>query len=1645
MKKTRRSWLFAAVMLMIALCFAFGACGGGDTVKFRFETNGGDPIAEISAAVGDEIELPVPVRNGYNFEGWYENAEFTGTAVTKVTAESDKTFYAKWSQLYQLKLELGAGQMSASSFYLSSGTDLNAFLKDHIPTLEGWQFGEWLMDGKPLSANAKMPQSDVTLTAHYKVGYTIHVWLQKTTLDGYEQAEDIVGFDYPVAQYSPECTMDGFELSAAAEQQTVRDLTEDPKNNVYTFYFDRITCSVVFNSSYPDGRDNETKAVDFVYGTSVTIPFDLFTADGYLLEGWTDRPGGEILYQSQALEGLLLNGNGGEKTDSFMIEESCVLYAIWNKGYTDLFGGEDVIFRTEDHPERVILYRCGNYYAGTYDERTDSFLFMISEDEMLEGKLFDREIFAYYDENREGIIYYRYQIGMGILQTERITLDSYNGLTYTTNADVSDGTYYFDESGNCVAEFTSGQKAGQTLTLLLGSVTVNNATQRVFELRNDDDLARGTMFRIVVADGELSYYPSAYLLTLDGYGTAILDMGTSQTSYFYISNGEIFQLLNANGSVYGIYRFMKIGSAEGYAAYNSSLDHVYVDDDGASLTLDGACNATYTDGSDSQTGYYTAIASAFGGYVVTFSTKTQDRIFYVSSSVNEAGEQYRFEEKDAAYAEYYYKDETGTYYTPLLVIENVTQASLYGYTVERVFVKVAEGAYSYNAATDRYAFKVERRLEPDGEPIPNPIDVTKVESFVYSTGVSSNYNVSVWYSVTYMDASAEEYDKQYRGESGATLTLVGGFAIYKRPDTETVMGVYAAVSGKENVIRVTAGTAYLYFEVDDEQETFMLLEKMFGRVTERLGTGVGQSSVALDFDGKGNVTLTSTPAEGEATSVEGRYEEGEPTVFGTPTYRFVPNDTEQREFSFMLLSASNRTYFTRLSDARTNFIDGNVKLELDGYSFMARYTDESGAEVTGSYIMSSENVVEFTVGTAVFYFDLKGETFTLRGTEAGTYLHFENQYINGYAYVLDGYGHLTVQDWMTEEHETIAEGTYQAEGDVWVLNYEDERGKHTVYGMLGIYRISSTAGYRVFVVEQKEVARKYINEADWTVLIPDGRGNAELYTRFGTIEHGTYVIISDELMYYVNSAGTSACIYRYDNEEGTIEQLSYSEHGYYTTDLRSLRFSRYGFMIMDGETRYYYTVGADGQITVYLQDPENSEANEYGFVTKQIGTFADTIVFEGVTYINNNGYSISFEREEATKNNYPVLVKYDENDNEIRSPLKKLVFQPSGSAEFSVTGAVSLDGMTDAVACTVVRTLIGENEYELYVTIGYYRFDIEVTYNGETGNVYRVTNMRYLRTLISDLYLNTYAIIYMFFGSSFASSYVNNLGVITVINEYNEQGEMTDNYINATFGEGEDILTTDGKLVETIDHASYTLEGNIYIATIELADGNTYKFYFAIATNRYFNVNSYILYAFTRVQTMTVDGYTVEVERIVATESNSVTVGGIWNVRLMKDGNEINSDSVYVAGGKVYYIVREREHLSSDKEGENTGKIRATVYYELVFVDKTPEAMGDEESEEETETPENRSVPMYESVTVTERKIKTVYCSDRISYVDIYEEDNAIAGFMVGNVQFFAESSVYDAASKTYTVTTTAGSVYTIEISEKDGVEQATVTLQSQA
>ena len=62
-----------------------------------FDTQGGTSVAPVFKAAGETLNLSTvtnPIRTGYKFDGWYNNKDCTGSAVTTVSDAA--TLYAKW-------------------------------------------------------------------------------------------------------------------------------------------------------------------------------------------------------------------------------------------------------------------------------------------------------------------------------------------------------------------------------------------------------------------------------------------------------------------------------------------------------------------------------------------------------------------------------------------------------------------------------------------------------------------------------------------------------------------------------------------------------------------------------------------------------------------------------------------------------------------------------------------------------------------------------------------------------------------------------------------------------------------------------------------------------------------------------------------------------------------------------------------------------------------------------------------------------------------------------------------------------------------------------------------------------------------------------------------------------------------------------------------------------------------------------------------------------------------------------------------------------------------------------------------------------------------------------------------------------------
>lgn len=99
--KTESGYTFVMPASNVTVAAAFEKQEAEETVYYTlsFETNGGTAIDSISQTAGTVISLDSyrPEKEGYNFDGWYSDPDFTN-AITEAELTLNMTVYAKWSE-----------------------------------------------------------------------------------------------------------------------------------------------------------------------------------------------------------------------------------------------------------------------------------------------------------------------------------------------------------------------------------------------------------------------------------------------------------------------------------------------------------------------------------------------------------------------------------------------------------------------------------------------------------------------------------------------------------------------------------------------------------------------------------------------------------------------------------------------------------------------------------------------------------------------------------------------------------------------------------------------------------------------------------------------------------------------------------------------------------------------------------------------------------------------------------------------------------------------------------------------------------------------------------------------------------------------------------------------------------------------------------------------------------------------------------------------------------------------------------------------------------------------------------------------------------------------------------------------------------
>ena len=322
-----------------------------DDAKIAFVTNGGSTVADMTGKTGDVINpttMPSTTKNGYTFDGWYANAEFSGTAVTQLPAAfpaGTTTCYAKWTANDAKITFVTNGGSAVADKNGKTGDTINPTTMPST-TKNGHTFAGWY-------ANAEFSGDAVTqLPAAFPAGTTTYYAKWNTNYVPYYppvpptvkiEDDDALGLN----------TTDHFAYIVGYGNGEVRPQNNITRAEVATTFFRLLTDDIRDENLTKTNRYSDVAATSW-YNTAVSTLSSMGIITGY--PDGTFRPNAAITRAEFAAIAARFDNDGDKTAAKFSDiathwakDEISIAYNNgWINGYPDgTFGPQRDITRAE--------------------------------------------------------------------------------------------------------------------------------------------------------------------------------------------------------------------------------------------------------------------------------------------------------------------------------------------------------------------------------------------------------------------------------------------------------------------------------------------------------------------------------------------------------------------------------------------------------------------------------------------------------------------------------------------------------------------------------------------------------------------------------------------------------------------------------------------------------------------------------------------------------------------------------------------------------------------------------------------------------------------------------------------------------------------------------------------------------------------------------------------------------------------------------------------------------------------------------------------------------------------------------------------------------------------------------------------------
>ena len=279
--------------------------------------------------------LENPTKSGYKFVGWYDNENFTGEAITEISAGTmgDVTLYAKWNALdYRISYELNGGTNAENP----DGYDVSDLpVSLHAPSRTGYIFKGWYMGENRVLAIPVGTTGNAVVSAKWEpITYTIDF----NTNGGLPTLSSI---DYTIESDSftlQEITKVGYTFDGWYNGETkVTEITTGTYGNmtlVATWTADLYTISY----DLADGVNNPENPTSYTIESGL-ITLKNPTRDGYTFLGWYNGEQLVTIIDSNTLENITLTAkwkittdHEGTEVDPYSVDDALKVAGTLTKG-----------------------------------------------------------------------------------------------------------------------------------------------------------------------------------------------------------------------------------------------------------------------------------------------------------------------------------------------------------------------------------------------------------------------------------------------------------------------------------------------------------------------------------------------------------------------------------------------------------------------------------------------------------------------------------------------------------------------------------------------------------------------------------------------------------------------------------------------------------------------------------------------------------------------------------------------------------------------------------------------------------------------------------------------------------------------------------------------------------------------------------------------------------------------------------------------------------------------------------------------------------------------------------------------------------------------------------------------------------------